>query len=52
MKNSMETAKNVDMSPRQSHGEIEAGGVKRTTVNLKSSNDQKTVIAEANLDQE
>ena len=28
IKNSIEEAKNVDMSPRQSHGEIEAGGIK------------------------
>ena len=33
-------------------GQIEAGGVKRATVKLKSSNNQKTVIAAANLDQE
>ena len=32
--------------------QIEAGGVKRATVKLKSSNDQKTVIQAANLDQE
>ena len=28
MKNSIAKAKNVDMNPRQSHGKIEAGGVK------------------------
>ena len=28
MKNSIAQAKNVDMSPRQSHGEVEAGGMK------------------------
>ena len=28
MKNSVAKAKNVDMNPRQSHGTIEAGGVK------------------------
>ena len=28
MKNSIAKAKNVDMSPRQSHGKIEAGGLK------------------------
>ena len=28
MKNSVANAKNVDMSPRQSHGKIEAGGLK------------------------
>ncbi len=28
MKNSIEKAKNVDMNPRQSHGEFEAGGIK------------------------
>jgi len=28
MKNSVEKAKNIDMAPRQSHGEIEAGGLK------------------------
>jgi len=28
IKNSIEEAKNVDMTPRQSHGEIEAGGIK------------------------
>ena len=28
MKNSVAKAKNVDMSPRQSHGQIEAGGIK------------------------
>ena len=32
--------------------QIEADGVKRATVKLKSSNDQKTVIESANLDQE
>ena len=32
--------------------QIEADGVKRATVKLKSSNDEKTVIAAANLDQE
>ena len=32
--------------------EIEASGVKNATVKLKSSYDQKTVIAAANLDQE
>ena len=28
MKNSIAKAKNVDMNPRQSHGEIETGGLK------------------------
>ena len=28
MKNSIAKAKNVDMNPRQSHGKIEAGGMK------------------------
>ena len=28
MKNSVAKAKNVDMNPRQSHGAVEAGGVK------------------------
>ena len=28
IKNSIEEAKNVDMTPRQSHGEVEAGGIK------------------------
>ena len=28
MKDSVAKAKNVDMNPRQSHGEIEAGGLK------------------------
>ena len=28
MKNSITKAKNIDMSPRQSHGEINAGGMK------------------------
>ena len=28
MKNSVAKAKNVDMSPRQSHGQVEAGGIK------------------------
>jgi hypothetical protein len=28
MKNSVAKAKNVDMNPRQSHGKIEAGGLK------------------------
>ena len=28
MKNSVAKAKNVDMNPRQSHGKIEAGGIK------------------------
>jgi hypothetical protein len=28
MKNSVAKAKNVSMNPRQSHGEIEAGGLK------------------------
>ena len=32
--------------------QIEAGGVKSATIKLKSSNNQKTVIAAANLDQE
>lgn len=32
--------------------QIRAGGVKRTTVKLKSSHDQKRVIAATNLDQE
>jgi len=28
MKNSVANAKNIDMTPRQSHGEIETGGMK------------------------
>jgi hypothetical protein len=28
MKNSVAKAKNVDMNPRQTHGEIETGGIK------------------------
>ena len=28
MKNSVAKAKNVDMNPRQSHGTVEAGGIK------------------------
>ena len=28
MKNSIAKAKNVDMNPRQAHGQIEAGGIK------------------------
>ena len=28
MKNSVENAKNISMTPRQSHGEVEAGGIK------------------------
>ena len=28
MKNSVAKAKNVDMNPRQAHGQIEAGGIK------------------------
>ncbi len=37
MKNSVAKAKNVDMSPRQSHGEIEAGGVKVKVLGNNSS---------------
>jgi hypothetical protein len=28
MKNSVAKAKNVDMNPRQTHGEVETGGIK------------------------
>ena len=37
MKNSVAKAKNVDMNPRQSHGEIEAGGVKVKVLGNNSS---------------
>jgi hypothetical protein len=37
MKNSVAKAKNVDMSPRQSHGQIEAGGVKYRVLGENSS---------------
>ena len=37
MKNSVAKAKNVDMNPRQSHGQIEAGGVKYKVLGDNSS---------------
>jgi len=37
MKNSMAKAKNVDMNPRQAHGEIEAGGTKFKALGSNSS---------------
>mgnify|MGYP000223838535 FL=1 len=37
MKNSVAKAKNVDMNPRQSHGKIEAGGMKFKVVGQNSS---------------
>ena len=37
MKNSIAKAKNVDMNPRQSHGEIEAGGTKYKVLGQDSS---------------
>ena len=37
MKNSMANAKNIDMSPRQSHGEIEVGGMKFKALGSDSS---------------
>ena len=37
MKNSMAKAKNVDMNPRQSHGKIEAGGLKFKVLGQDSS---------------
>ena len=37
MKNSVEKAKNVDMSPRQSHGQVEVGGVKYKVLGDSSS---------------
>jgi len=47
MKNSMETSKNVDMTPRQSHGEIEAGGIKVKVLG-EDSNDFKFKIRNKN----
>ena len=37
MKNSIAKAKNVDMNPRQSHGKVEAGGVKVRVLGENSS---------------
>ena len=37
MKNSIAKAKNVDMNPRQSHGKIEAGGMKFKVLGQDSS---------------
>jgi hypothetical protein len=37
MKNSVAKAKNVNMNPRQSHGEIEAGGMKVKVLGENSS---------------
>jgi hypothetical protein len=37
MKSSIAKAKNVDMNPRQSHGTIEAGGVKVKVLGNNSS---------------
>ena len=37
MKNSVAKAKNVDMSPRQSHGQVEAGGIKVKVLGNNSS---------------
>ena len=43
MKNSVAKAKNVDMEPRQSHGVIEAGGIKVRVLG-EDSNDFKYKI--------
>ena len=37
MKNSIAKAKNVDMNPRQSHGNVEAGGLKFKVLGQDSS---------------
>jgi len=37
MKNSVSKAKNVDMSPRQQHGEVNVGGVKYKVLGESSS---------------
>ena len=37
MKDSVSKAKNVDMNPRQSHGKIEAGGLKFKVLGQDSS---------------
>ena len=47
MKSSIETSKNVDMTPRQSHGEIEAGGIKVRVLG-EDSNDFKFKIRNKN----
>ena len=41
IKNSVANSKNVDMQPRQSHGQIDFGGVKYRVVSGNSSNDFK-----------
>ncbi len=44
LKNSVAKSKNIDMSPRQSHGEIEVGGVKYKVLQGDSSRDFKVKI--------
>jgi len=44
LKNSVAKSKNIDMSPRQSHGEIEVGGVKYRVLPGDSSRDFKVRI--------
>ena len=44
LKNSVAKSKNIDMSPRQSHGEIEVGGVKYRVLPGDSSRDFKVKI--------
>ena len=44
LKNSVAKSKNIDMSPRQSHGEVEVGGVKYKVLQGDSSRDFKVRI--------
>ena len=44
LKNSVAKSKNIDMSPRQSHGEVEVGGVKYRVLPGDSSRDFKVKI--------
>ena len=44
LKNSVAKSKNIDMSPRQSHGEVEVGGVKYKVLQGDSSRDFKVKI--------
>ena len=44
LKNSVAKSKNIDMSPRQSHGEVEVGGIKYKVLQGDSSRDFKVRI--------
>ena len=44
MKDSVAKSKNVDMNPRQSHGEVEAGGIKMRVLDEEDFNDFKFKI--------